>query len=120
MNVKRPILMTVFGSLLALAPSVPADDPKPADSAPARPERRSFSGRVDRLQQVGEQLKLTDEQREKLKPVFQQEAKRIRELRQNKELSRQDRLAKLRETRKETEEKVKPVLMPEQLEKWKE
>jgi Spy/CpxP family protein refolding chaperone len=106
--------------MLALIPSAPADDPKPADPAPAKPERRSFSGRIDRLQQVAEQLKLTDGQKEKLKPIFQEEAKNIRELRQNKELSRQDRVAKLREIRKEIQDQTKPILTPEQLEKWKE
>src|SRR5262245_58039843 len=101
MNVKRPIVIAILGGILALAPSAPAADEKPADPPRPQPDRQTFSGRVDRLNQVAEQLKLSDEQREKLKPIFQEEAKRIRELRQNKELSRQDRVSKLRENRKE-------------------
>src|SRR5262249_40896881 len=119
MKVKKPILLTTLGFMLALVPSAPADDSKPA-VVPAKPERRSFSGRVDRLKEVAEQLKLSDDQKEKLKPILQEETKKIRELRQNKELSRPDRVARLREVRKEIQDQVKPILTPEQLEKWKE
>ena len=67
---------------------------------------------------MAEQLKLTDEQKEKLKPIFQEERKKVRELRDNKDLSRQDRVAKLKEIREDVTSKIKPILTPEQLEKW--
>ena len=105
--------------MFASVPLTRAIDPKLAD-APVKPERRIFSDRADRLQQIAEQLKLTDGQKEKLKGILQEEAKKIRELRLNKELSRQDRVARLKEIRKEMLDKIKPILTPEQLEKWKE
>jgi len=42
----------------------------------------------------------------------------VRELRDNKDLSRQDRVAKLKEIREGVDTKVKAILTPEQLEKW--
>ena len=47
-----------------------------------------------------------------------EQAGKLRELRDEKDLSRQDRLAKLKELRQGLDAKVKPILTPEQLEKW--
>ena len=102
---------------MALVPvSRAADnDAKPADGQPAA--RARGAGR-DRLAQVSEQLKLTDDQKEKLKPIFKEEATKLRELRDNKDLSREDRMAKAKEIREGLAAKIKPILTPEQLEKW--
>ena len=114
MKVNKLALMSMLaGSILTFSPASRADD-KPADSKPvkARPARG------ERLQQVAEKLKLTDEQKEKLKPVFQEEAKKLRELRNDKDLSREDRISKIREIREDLNGKVKPILTAEQLETW--
>ena len=116
MKVVQTVLMTVvLGSLMALAPASRAadNDAKPGEAAtPARGAVR------DRLQQVAEQLKLTDDQKEKLKPIFKEQATKLRELRDNKDLSREDRMAKVKEIRESLAAKMKPILTPEQLDKW--
>ena len=119
---KLTLLAVLLGSLLGVLPASRAADadPKPADKtepaggsgAKARPARG------ERLQGLAEQLKLTDEQKEKIKPILQDERKKVRELRENKDLARQDRVAKLKEIREDIRAKVKPILTPEQLEKW--
>ena len=112
---KLTLLAVLLGSLLGIPASRAADaDPKPAD----KPDAKAAPARGDRLKSVAEQLKLTDEQKEKLKPIFQEERKKVRELRDNKDLSRQDRVAKLKEIREDVTSKIKPILTPEQLEKW--
>ena len=106
----------LLGSVLAVLPASRAadNDTKPAD----KPQAPGRAARIDRLKQVSEELKLTDEQKEKVKPVLQEQAKKVRELRDNKDLSRQDRVAKLKEIREGVDTKVKAILTPEQLEKW--
>ena len=113
---KLTLIAVLLGSLLGVLPASRAADadPKPADKtdAKARPTRG------ERLKDLAEQLKLSDEQKEKIKPILQEERKKVRELRDNKDLSRQDRVAKLKEIRDDIRAKVKPILTPEQLEKW--
>ena len=106
----------LLGSMVGVLPvSRAADgDTKPAD----KPQVSGRAARGERLQGLSEQLKLSDEQKEKLKPILQEERKKIREVRDNKDLSRQDRLAKLKEVREDLASKIKPILTPEQLEKW--
>jgi hypothetical protein len=115
--VKSALITVVLGSVLAAVPfSRAADtDAKPADGQPAARPRGPVR---DRLQQMSEQLKLTDEQKAKLKPILKEQAVKARELRDNKDLSREDRMAKVKEIREGLVEKVKPILTPEQLEKW--
>ena len=73
----------------------------------------------DRLKQLSTQLNLTDEQKEKLKPMLQEEFTKVRELRQNDTLSREEKTAKLKELRADLQKKVETVLTAEQKEKWK-
>ena len=110
-------MTVVLGSLIALVPASRAadNDTKPAPGEAATPARGAIR---DRLQQVAEQLKLTDDQKEKLKPIFKEQATKLRELRDNKDLSREDRMAKVKEIRESLAAKIKPILTPEQLDKW--
>ncbi len=112
--------MTVLlGSVLAISPGSRADgktDTKPADKEAVTKGRPA---RGERLQQISEELKLTDEQKEKLKPVLQEQAKKARELRADKDLSKEDRQAKVKELREGMNTKLKAILTPEQLEQWK-
>lgn len=64
-------------------------------------------------------LKLTDEQKEKLKPVFQAQMAKVRELRQDSNLSAQEKAKKLKALRQEAEPELKKVLTAEQFEQWK-
>ena len=113
---KSTLIAVLLGGLLGLLPASRAADadPKPADKIDAK----ALPARTQRLQGLAEQLNLSDEQKEKIKPILQEERKKVRELRDNKDLSRQDRVAKLKEIREDVRAKVKPILTPEQLEKW--
>ena len=72
----------------------------------------------DALQRLGDELKLTKEQREKLRPILFEEFTQRQALRKNDRLSREESLAKFKELHAATTAKVKPILSPEQLEKW--
>ena len=106
-----------LGSLLALGPVAQAQDKKP-DAAPNAPAGRRAAGGQDQLKRITEELKLTDEQAAKLKPILKEEIDKLRALRQDTSLSRQDRAAKTKEIRDAVTGKVKPILTADQVEKW--
>lgn len=70
----------------------------------------------EHLQDSIKQLNLTDEQKEKLKSVYQEQMEKLRELRQDTSLSLQAKLEKLQAMRKDIEPELKKVLDPAQME----
>ncbi len=74
----------------------------------------------DQLARMTKQLKLTDEQQEKIKPILEEQHQKMMDMRQDTSMSREDRFAKFREVRQESLEKIKPILTSEQQKKWEE
>jgi protein CpxP len=70
--------------------------------------------RADRLSSMAETLKLTDAQKEKIKPILEDETKQIKTLRDDKTVPRENRVTKYLEIRKATHDKIRPILDPEQ------
>jgi len=117
--------------LLALAASMSlggwaqeAEKPKQDGPAAERGERsrrgegRGQGQRGDRLAQLSEALKLTDEQKGKLKPVLKAQQAKSRELRQDSALTAEERRNKSRAVRQEFTAKIKEILTKEQQEKF--
>ena len=118
MKLKRPILkILVLGSALAFTPFIRGDDAKKDEKSP--PKRVEGFQPGERIQQLVKELDLTDEQKQKLRPILREQARKLRELRQDDNLDRQERLAKLKEYRQEFLNELKTILTPEQLEKFK-
>ena len=100
-----------------------AAPPKPAVERPNRPPGTAGGGggqRVDRIKQMAEQLGLTQEQQDKLKPILAEEAKKMRELRQDTTLSNEQRREKMAKLREENQKALKDskILTDDQLKKW--
>lgn len=117
-----------LGAALLAAPhfaSAQANDSKPAEGKPSRREgmrgRRGMSGRgmsaEARLNRMAEMLALTDDQKAKLKPVFEQNAKDMKALMEDQSLTREQKREKFSALRKTSHEAVEAVLTPEQKEK---
>jgi len=113
-----------LSSLMAFGPMARGQDKNDAKPAP-KPEPKTEvrplpqpGPRPDRLQRLREFLKLSDDQFGKFQPIMEVELKETADLRQVKDLSPQDRMAKLKAIREATNEKVKPILTAEQLPKW--
>ena len=104
-----------LGSLVAFGPMAKADA---SDSKPAARGKGKAGARHDRMKQIVDELNLTDDQKAKVKPIFQDEAQKMKALRQDTNLSKQDKMAKLKSIHEETDAKLKPILTSEQLEKW--
>jgi Spy/CpxP family protein refolding chaperone len=108
------------GSLLTLSPiAQAADEKKPEAAARKKGDKGDRKGAMqDRFGKVSEELKLTDEQKEKLKPVFKEESEKMMAIRKDAGSDRKGAMQKIRDLSQEVNGKVKPVLTPEQLEKW--
>lgn len=112
-------LWTVIASLAACGTVAAQEkkDEKPGEKAPARGEGKRGDPQ-ERLKQLAEELKLTDEQKEKLKPILQEEGEKLKALREDTTTAREAKVAKYREIQQGIEAKIKPILTAEQAEKW--
>jgi Spy/CpxP family protein refolding chaperone len=118
----KTLWMTVaaLGGLMALAPLASAQenkDAKPAEKPGVQAPDRRAPGR-ERLAYLAEQLKLTDEQKEKVKPILQDEMDKMKELRESTTLSREEKRIKYQQLREDVSKKIKAILTTEQAEKW--
>lgn len=117
--------MMALGTLIAFAPMTQAQDKKAErKAAKASAKSKVAAGEKqaaprDRVKQIAEELQLTAEQKEKLKPIFKEEKEKLQAVRQDAALSREQKRAKTLELREAITAKVKPILTAEQLEKWK-
>lgn len=99
-------------------PEAPAPAAPAAPPAPAVPPGSKVAARPDQLASMTEVLKLTEEQRAKIKPILDEQTKQINAIRADKNTPLQERTAKYQQLRKASHEKVRAVLTPEQAEKW--
>ncbi|HMK21822.1 MAG TPA: hypothetical protein VK466_05775 [Terriglobales bacterium] len=86
----------------------------PSNGAP----RRSMEA-VSELRMLGQQLNLTPEQREKLRPILTEEGEQLHDLRIDEHLPPDVKRAKVVEVREKFAPKIAAELTPEQQEKFK-
>lgn len=123
MKINRTTLIALLatGALLALNPAARA-----ADTATNTPPKTEAAPREDRpggprlspeqqLERMTAELKLTDEQKPKVKAALEEQAKERAGLR---DLPQEERRAKWRAMREEMGKKLKTILTDEQYKKW--
>jgi Spy/CpxP family protein refolding chaperone len=71
-------------------------------------------GPEQQLARMTKQLNLTEDQQAKIKPILEDQHKQMMGLREDSSLSREQRRAKFQEIRKQTFEKMNPILTSEQ------
>ncbi len=71
-------------------------------------------GRMD----IGKMLDLTDDQKAKVQPILDAQREKARAIMQDDSLSQDDKRAKMKEIRDDTNAQLKPILTPEQFQKW--
>lgn len=111
--------MSVLGAmalagLLSLQPSVRAEDAVVGTNGVAA----AHGPRGDRIAKLNTELGLTDEQKAKVKPVFAANAEKMKALRDDKSLTREQKQEKFRALGEDLSAQIKPILTPEQLVKW--
>jgi Spy/CpxP family protein refolding chaperone len=103
--------------LLALSPSVYSQTA--TNSTPPGERRAGRGGPTveNQLARLSEQLKLTDEQKPKVKVVLEEQSKQMQAIR---ELPQDERRPKMQAAREETTKKMKEILTPEQFKHYEE
>ena len=82
------------------------------------PDGAPGADRAEMFRRLGEELKLSDAQKEKLMPLLREEGEKMRVLQADTKLSREEKMAKFKELRESASAKTKTILTPEQQEKW--
>jgi Spy/CpxP family protein refolding chaperone len=73
-----------------------------------------------RLQKMSQQLNLTDEQREKIRPILRNEAEELIAVRSNSSLTQGEVRRRARRIRRSTHRQIFQILTPEQQHQWQE
>jgi periplasmic protein CpxP/Spy len=109
------IAALALGSLLAFSTSASAQDASTNKDAKkgGKGGRMSVEQRMDRL---STELKLTDEQKPKVKAVLEESSKQMQGLR---DVPQDERRSKMQSIREEENKKMKEILTPDQMEKYK-
>jgi periplasmic protein CpxP/Spy len=118
MNLNKQTVMALvaIAGVLSLSPVTRAADDQPA-APPAGGGR--LAPLRERMQETARELKLTDEQVQKLEAIIHKQMGKLRELKQDNSLSRQEKLEKFKAARERLIAEIKQVLTPEQFAKWK-
>lgn len=97
-----------------------ADRPaRGAQEAPAtQPGPGGRGAGLMRPDRLGEELHLTQEQRQKIQALLEEQREKIQALRRDTSLTPEQRREKARALREEHQNKMKEILTPEQYQKW--
>src|SRR5262249_7938706 len=109
------IAALALGSLLAGALTCSAQTQ--TTNPPVKGDRKG-GGVHQRVDRMATELNLTDDQKTKVTALFEEDAKKMRELRADTNLSKDERGEKFRAMRKESDQKLKAILTPEQWDKF--
>jgi septal ring factor EnvC (AmiA/AmiB activator) len=71
-----------------------------------------------RLQRMTQQLNLTQDQQQKIKPILENESTQVQSLRSDSSLSQEDRMAKMKQIREGTVSQINPILNADQQKKY--
>jgi protein CpxP len=103
-------------SLFAAGPAFGQDATTnaPATGATTNAPPRAPRGRMD----VAKMLNLTDDQKAQVQPILDAQRQKMNAVRQDTSLSPDDMRAKMKQIRDDTSTQLKPILTPEQFQKW--
>jgi hypothetical protein len=80
-------------------------------------KKKGFSPQA-RVERLTTELNLTDDQKPKVLALFEADAKKYQELRDDSSMSREQRREKMTTIREESDKKLKGILKPDQWEKY--
>lgn len=108
-----------LGGLMACASLATAQDNKDSKSGSGQGQGRRGMSVDARMERLTTELSLTDAQKPKVKAVLEETQKKMRELRDDSSLSQDQRREKFTAVREDETKALKPILTPEQMEKYK-
>src|SRR5580698_2810144 len=119
LNKTLMIAALIASSMFAADYAVRAQDSTntPPAGAPPPGGPGARGGRMN-FDSISTQLELTDDQKTKAKPVFDDMMQKMQDLRKDTTLEQTDRRAKMKEIRDDANTKLKEILTDEQYAKW--
>lgn len=84
---------------------------------PMRRPRMRMMGPDQQLARLSKRLHLTGDQRAQIKPILREQYARLRALRRDSTISRQERMARFRQIHRQTWDRIRPLLTARQLNK---
>ncbi len=85
-----------------------------SQAAPTEPHHRG-----NRMQKLSQELNLTADQQAKIKPIFQQARAQGKTIHQDASLTKEQKMAKMKELHQTTMAQMNEILTPEQQAQWK-
>ena len=108
------LAVCMFSTPMVLARPQAAQQPAPPQAGPHMPPSVE-----ERMARLSKELDLSQDQKEKIRPLIEEQAKQMHELRENTDLTPDQRREKAGALMKETHDKIAAVLNPEQKERLK-
>jgi len=118
---KTKLMAGILGAALAMgvpvfAQTATADSgSQDAQAAPTGPRHH----RGNRMQKLSQELNLTADQQAKIKPIFQQARAQGKTIHQDASLTKEQKMAKMKELHQTTMAQMNEILTPEQQAQWK-
>jgi len=115
------LALSAIAALSLVTPVVMAQAPDNAENKSQDTAQSSAPGQESaesKLQQISQQLNLSEDQKTKLKPILQDEVDQLKALKSDASASSQDKLQKAKEIRASHKQQIDAILTPEQKEKW--
>src|SRR6478672_2670129 len=97
MKLMKSLFAVVSSVVLAAAVASAQEKPAPGNGDPKAAPKPSRPAAIDRSAMLANYLKLSDEQRAKIRPILDEEVAQQQALRQDKALTQESRLAKAKE-----------------------
>jgi len=111
------IAALIAGGVFAADMAVVAQDSTNAPAARPPGAPGAQRGRIN-IENLAKMLTLTDDQKAKVKPVFEDRAQKMADLRQDTSLDAAAKRAKMKEITDDANAKLKDILTAEQYDKW--
>ena len=124
MKINKISLITLLaaGGLLALGTNLRAQDGDAKEKSGDKPQRprsdMAGGGGQGFAAKMAEELKLTDDQKAKIKAANDEQREKRQAIREDANLTQEQKREKTTALREETNKKMKEILTPEQFEKW--
>ncbi len=113
-------LAIILGFALSGVTARAQDSGAPEGQGLGRPERRRVSNPEEQLKRLAADLNLTDDQKDKIKPILEDRHEKMQKLFTDDSISPEDKRAKAREIFEASNKKIRDVLNDDQKKKFDE
>jgi protein CpxP len=119
---KQMFVLSAIAALSVVTPVVIAQTQDSAENKSQQDTTQSSAQQQEnvesKLQQISQQLNLSEEQKTKLKPILQDEVDQLKALKSDTSVSTQEKFQKAKEIRASHKQQIDAILTPDQKQKW--